>query len=268
MALTDAIRSAARGGPPAVGTFVMEFATPGVGALAAAAGVDFIFFDQQHTGWSLGALAPSLWACQAAAIPAGLRVPAPVPWMIGAALDAGASMIMVPAVDDAATAAAIVRAVRYPPEGERALTFGVASDRYRPPADPGVEMRKRNAEALVFVQIETAAGLSDVEGIAAVDGIDVLWVGDNDLAAALGIPGEFGHSRYLAALDRVAEAAAGAGIAAGFTTADPRTAEDMLRRGYRILCCGNDIKLFHHALQTGVTAFRRAADARISQLAQ
>ena len=263
MALTEAIRSAADGGAPVFGTFVMEFATPGVGALAAAAGAEFVFFDQQHTGWSLGALAPSLWGCRAADIPAGIRVPAAVPWMIGAALDAGAATIMVPAVDDADTARAIVRAVRYPPAGERALTFGVASDGFRPPADPGAEMRRRDTQTPVFVQIETVAGLSHVDEIAAVDGIDVLWVGDNDLAAALGVPGEFGDERYLAALDRVAEAAASAGIAAGFTTANPDAAQDMLRRGYRVLCCGNDIKVFHQALRSGIDQFRR-----VSQVAQ
>jgi 2-dehydro-3-deoxyglucarate aldolase/4-hydroxy-2-oxoheptanedioate aldolase len=261
MALTDAIRAAVNGGAPVVGTFVMEFATPGVGALAAAAGAEFVFFDQQHTGWSLGALAPSLWGCQAAGIPAGIRVPAAVPWMIGAALDAGAATIMVPAVDDADTARAIVRAVRYPPAGDRALTFGVASDRFRPPSDPSAEMRRRDAETPVFVQIETVAGLSNVDEIAAVDGIDVLWVGDNDLAAALGIPGEFGHERYLAALDKVAQAAQAAQIAAGFTTADPAGANDMLRRGYRILCCGNDIKVFQQALKSGIDEFRRVSPA-------
>jgi 2-keto-3-deoxy-L-rhamnonate aldolase RhmA len=256
----DGIRARLQQGHAVFGTFVMEFATPGVGALAAAAGAEFVFFDQQHTGWSLGDLAPSLWGCRAAGVAAGVRVPAVVPWMIGAALDSGASLIMVPAVDDAEQARAVVTATRYPPSGERAVTFSFASDAYRPPADAGAEMARRNAETVVVLQIETAAGLDNADQIAAADGVDVLWVGDNDLATALGVPGRFGDPRYLRALDRVAEAADAAGKTAGFTTADPAAAEQMLRRGYRMLCCGNDIKLFHQGLAAGLAAFRRAAE--------
>ena len=254
--MADDLRGRLRDGGSVFGTFVMEFATPGVGALAASAGAEFVFFDQQHTGWSMGDLAPALWGSRAAGIPFGIRVPAAVPWMIGAALDAGATLLMVPAVDDARQAAAIVAATRYPPGGARALTFNFASDGYRPPGDAAAELTRRNAAALVVLQIETEAGLRNAADIAAVDGVDVLRVGDNDLAAALGLPGQFTHERYLTALDHVAAAAAAAGKTAGFTTADPEAAEAMTRRGYRILACGNDIKVFQGALGRGLAAFR------------
>jgi len=255
----NAVLSALERGQTVLGTFIMEFRTPGIGALSASAGADFVFFDMQHTGWSVGDLAPSLWGCAAAGVPAGIRVPAAVPWMIGAALDCGAELIMVPAVESASHARAIVAATRYPPLGERAVTFNVASDAYQPPADARVELESRNTEVAVFAQIETRAGLENVEEIAATDGIDVLWVGDNDLAASLGVAGEFGHPDYLAALDRVASAARAAGKTAGFTTASTAAAEQMLTRGYRALCCGNDIKVFQNALTAGITGFRESA---------
>ena len=243
-----------------LGTFMMEFRTPGVGALAASAGAEFVFFDLQHTGWSVGDLAPSLWGCAAAGIPAGVRVPADVPWMIGAALDCGADLIMVPAVESAEHARSIVTATRYPPDGERAVTFNFASDAYRPPADPVHELRRRNASVAIFAQIETVSGLDNVEQIAAVDGIDVLWVGDNDLAASLGVAGDFEHPTYVAALQRVARAASDAGKTAGFTTGSAEAAARMLALGYRALCCGNDIKVFQNALAAGLRAFREHAD--------
>jgi 2-keto-3-deoxy-L-rhamnonate aldolase RhmA len=260
MSQPNAVLSALERGQTVLGTFIMEFRTPGVGALAASAGAEFIFFDLQHTGWSIGDLAPSLWGCAAAGVPAGIRVPAAVPWMIGAALDCGAELIMVPAVESADHARSIVAATRYPPLGERAVTFNVASDSYHPPADPAHELAQRNASVAVFAQIETQQGLDAVEEIAAVDGIDVLWVGDNDLAASLGVAGDFEHPTYLAALERVARAANDAGKTAGFTTGSPDAAARMLALGYRALCCGNDIKVFQNALATGLIAFREHAD--------
>jgi 2-keto-3-deoxy-L-rhamnonate aldolase RhmA len=168
---------------------------------------------------------------------------------------------MVPAVESASHARAIVAATRYPPLGDRAVTFNVASDAYQPPASPRIELESRNREVAVFAQIETREGLDNVEEIAATDGIDVLWVGDNDLAASLGVAGEFTHPEYLGALDRVAAAAAAAGQTAGFTTASPAAAAGMLTRGYRALCCGNDIKVFQNALSAGIADFRESARA-------
>lgn len=259
MAASNGVRTALAGDDTSFGTFVMEFATPGVGALAASAGCDFVFFDLQHTGWSLKDITPPLWSCRSAGIPAGVRVPGAVPWLIGAALDLGADLIMVPAVSDEKTARAIVSAVRYPPDGERAVTFNFASDQYRPPANAGGELSRRNADAVVFAQIETTEGLENLDAIAAVDGIDVLWVGDNDLAASLGVPGQFDSPQYTEALKRVALAARTAGKAAGFTTSSVGVGTDMLRLGYRVLAYGNDIKVLQAALAEGLSSFRASA---------
>ncbi|MDV3129691.1 aldolase/citrate lyase family protein [Mycobacterium sp. 21AC1] len=257
------VRTGLKDGTAVFGTFLMEFATPGVARLADSAGSQFVFWDLQHTGWSTAEVAPGIAAVHGRAIAAGVRVPQAVPWLIGQALDAGASLIMVPAVESPETAAEIVRATRYPtattPDGIRPVTFNFGWDDFRPPTDAAAELEAANDDVVVFVQIETARGLDRVEQIAAVDGIDVLWVGDNDLAASLGVAGDFAHPVYLAALDRVAAAAATAGKAAGFTTADPAVAEDMLNRGYRVLAFGNDVKVFQAALRGGIDAFRALA---------
>lgn len=257
------VRTGLRDGTPVFGTFLMEFATPGVARMADSAGAQFVFWDLQHTGWTTAEIAPGIAAVHGRDVVAGVRVPQAVPWLIGQALDAGAHLIMVPAVESTATATDIVRATRYPtatcPDGTRPVTFNFSWDDFRPPGDAADELDAANQEVVVFVQIETARGLDQVEEIAAVNGIDVLWVGDNDLAASLGVPGEFQHPTYLAALDRVAAAAAAAGKTAGFTTADPVVAEDMLNRGYRVLAFGNDVKVFQTALRGGIDALQSLA---------
>lgn len=257
------VRDAIDSGRAVFGTFIMEFATPGVAPMADSSGAEFIFWDLQHTGWSLRDVSVGLASTRGLDIVPGVRVPSAEPSKIGAALDLGAQLIMVPAVEDAATARQIVDAARYPVSGERsghrAVTFNFASDGYRPPADVAAALREANDEVVIFVQIETATGLENVDEIAAVDGIDVLWVGDNDLAASIGTPGDFTSEPYVNALDRVAAAAKEANKYAGFTTTSAEVASAMLDRGYQILAYGNDIKVFQGAVRAGIDDFVRLA---------
>lgn len=256
------VRQRLRASEPTFGTFLMEFATPGVAHLASASGADFVFWDLQHTGWSVDRLSAGLASARTLPIAPGVRVPGPDPQVIGQALDLGARLIMVPAVADAQTARDIVAATRYPVppwSGSRAVTFAFAWDGYDPPTDAEAALRAVNDDVVVFVQIETAEGLRNVDEIAAVEGVDVLWVGDNDLAASLGVPGQFDAPVYQAAIDEVAAAAARAGKVAGFTTADLSAGRELLDRGYSALAFGNDIKVFRDALRTGVEGLRAAA---------
>src|SRR5215813_5720491 len=122
---------------------------------------------------------------------------------------------MVPMVESAAQARDVVSWAKYPPDGVRGAAFGVAHDNYSA-VDNVAYMTRVNREIPLLAQIETVAGLAAVDEIAAVDGIDVLWVGHYDLTNSMGIPGQFDHPDYLAALDTVAGAAKAHGKAAGF----------------------------------------------------
>ncbi|WP_191089730.1 HpcH/HpaI aldolase family protein [Nesterenkonia ebinurensis] len=237
----------------------MEFNTPGAGLLAHHAGADFVFWDLQHTGWTFTEIAMGVGSLRGRDTVAGVRVPAANPADIGRALDLGAEMIMVPAVRDATQARDVVQASRYPVEpipGTRAVTFSVAWDAYSKPDDVQKALSDANRRIRIFAQIETLEGLENVHNIAQVDGIDVLWVGDGDLAASLGVPGDFEASAYKNALRSVASAARDAGKLAGFTTADPRTARDLYKIGFRIFAFGNDIKIFSEAMSNGVAVIK------------
>src|SRR5690606_40862387 len=95
---------------------------------------------------------------------------------------------------------------KYPAARSRGAAFGIAHDDYRS-VDTVATMRAANSDTVVICQIETVEGLEAVEEIAAVPGVDVVWVGHFDLTNSMGIPGRFDHPDYLAALDRVAKAA-------------------------------------------------------------
>jgi 2-keto-3-deoxy-L-rhamnonate aldolase RhmA len=247
------VRQALRNGDLVVGTMVFEFATNGIGRLAAGAGAEFVTYDAEHTGWGWETLG-RLVATTPGAEPY-IRVPGTERSAISRALDIGARGVMVPMVESAEQAATLVSWAIYPPHGVRGAAFGMAHDDYAR-TDNTAYMRWANAETVIITQIETAAGLAAVDEIAAVDGVDVLWVGHYDLTNSLGIPGEFDHPDYLAALDRVATAARTHGKYAGFMAGSPAEAAMLVDRGFSILAYGGDLWTYQNALRDGIANVR------------
>lgn len=245
-------------GQVCVGTIIFEFATTGIARIAAAAGADFLFLDQEHTGWTTDVLRMLVATARTVDSPPIVRIPALQPHMISQALDLGAMGIIVPMVETAEQAQAIVRAAKYPPAGRRGVALGIAHDDYIV-GDPLTKFTRANEETMLVALIETVTGLDQVERIAAVPGIDVVWIGHFDLTASMGIPGQFADGRYLSAVDRIAAAAAAAGKAAGFMASSVDEATRMLTKGYRCLAYWGDLWIYGQALRDGIERTRKAA---------
>jgi 2-dehydro-3-deoxyglucarate aldolase/4-hydroxy-2-oxoheptanedioate aldolase len=242
-------------GSVVLGTFVFEFATAGIGRLAAGAGAQFVLYDAEHTGWGWETLAGLVATTRPTGAEAFIRIPLADRSYISRALDVGATGLMIPMVESVQQARDVVRWATYPPQGVRGAAFGVAHDDYA--QGNSVEyMRRANSDHLLIAQIETTKGLAAVDDIAAVEGIDVLWVGHFDLTNSMGIPGQFDHPDYLAALDRVASAAHRVGKPAGFMPTSVAEAEMLLKRGFRILAYGGDLWLYQSALADGLAQVR------------
>ena len=143
---------------------------------------------------------------------------------------------------------------RYPPEGRRGAAFGFAHDDYE-----GGEVAALHERTLLIAQIETDEGLENVEAIAKVPGIDALWVGHFDLTNFLGIPGQFRHPKYLAAIERVLAACKTSGKAPAFLATDAAWAREYAARGFRLLGYGIDPLLYQEALREGLTVLRESA---------
>jgi 2-dehydro-3-deoxyglucarate aldolase/4-hydroxy-2-oxoheptanedioate aldolase len=243
------------GGVP-IGTMVFEFNTPGIARIAAAAGVDFVIFDLEHTGWSLETLRLLMATSRSADLDAMVRVPATQGHFLSRVLDVGAAGIMVPMVETEEQARDIVRFAKYPPEGRRGTCFAVAHDDYRD-GDIGETMRSANAEGLLIAQIETVQGLENLEHIAAVDGLDVLWIGHFDLTTSMGIPGQFDHPRYKDAVAHVLDASRRHHKATGFMVKSAAEGEALVRQGFRVLAYWGDLWIYRQALAEGVAALRQ-----------
>ena len=233
------------------GHFVVEFATPGIGHILKAAGCDFVLFDSEHSGFSNDVVKACVRYFEAAQLPAIFRVPSKSYDHLARYADMGAQGIMVPLVNDAREAQELVSFLKYPPDGRRGVGVGLAHDNYTAGAVPA-KLRHLNERNCLFVQIETAAGAENVDAIAAVPGIDCLWVGHFDLSCSLGIPGEFAHPNFTAAIDRVTAAATRHGKALGRLVTDLEQGLVCAARGFDFLAWQGDVWALQAAVREGI----------------
>lgn len=243
------------GGGVSIGTFAFEFNSTGIGRLAAEAGAEFIVYDMEHSGWSLETIRTLVATTPAERCAAMARVPATQYHFIARALDMGAMGIMAPMVESAEQAATLAASAKYPPVGRRGAAFTIAHDDYQG-GDIVDKIRSADSEVLLIAQIETAAGVRNVEEIAATDGIDVLWIGHNDLSISLGIPGQFDAPQFHEAVARVLEACHKHGKIPGMAVGDVSTGAALLSQGFRMLAYGGDLWLYQTALRQGIAALR------------
>ncbi len=242
-------------GRPAFGTMIFEFFTPGIAGIVKAAGADFIFYDMEHSGIGIEVIKTQLAACRGLGLVPLVRVPALQAHYITRCLDMGAMGIMVPMVESADQVRAIVDATRYPPRGHRGAAFGVAHDDYEA-GSVAEKMAVANERTMVIPLVETAEGVRNVDEIAAVDGVDVVWLGHFDLTNSMGIPEQFDHPDYLAAVDRIVAAAKRHGKAAGMMAGNETWGRDYLDKGFTAIAYGLDLTIFQAALKTGIAALR------------
>lgn len=238
------------------GHFIVEFATPGIGHILKNAGCDYVLFDTEHSGFGFETIKNAVRWFEAASLPAIVRVPSKAYDQMARAADMGAEGIMVPMVDTAEEAKALVANIKYPPVGRRGVALGVAHDGYAASGVVAERLTAANERICLFAQIETAAGAENVEAIAAVDGVDCLWVGHFDLSASLGIPGEFQHPRFLDAIDRTVAACRKHNKALGRLVPDAATGVDYAARGFDYLCWSGDVWALQAAIRGGIDAMR------------
>lgn len=237
------------------GTMVAEFFTPGIAQIVRAAGADFILYDMEHSGAGVETMKAQFAHCRGLAIAPLVRVPVNEYHFIARVLDAGAHGVMVPMVDSVDDAKRAVRAMQYPPVGRRGAAFGMAHDDYLPGA-PVDKIAAARARTALIALIETPGGVAAADDIAALPGVDMLWLGHFDLTSFMGIPGQFEHPDYVAAVDRVVAAARRHGKPAGFLALDDDWARRYHAKGFRVLAYGFDSQLLQGALRKGIEGIR------------
>jgi 4-hydroxy-2-oxoheptanedioate aldolase len=213
-----------------------------IARIAATCGFDTIYVDLEHSSFSLETTSQICVAALDAGIPAFVRVPANGPEYIARALDGGALGIIAPHIRSAAEAEDVVRMAKYPPRGTRSAGGPLAQYQYR-----GFPVPEANAAAndavMVIAMMETREALDRVDEIAAVDGIDMLFIGTNDLCGELGIHGEYGHQLVRDAYARTIAACRKRGkhVGVGGLPSRPDLIADFVAQGARYVSIGSDL---------------------------
>jgi len=239
------IRSRIKNGEKLFGTW-LGLGSETVTEIIGQAGFDWLLLDQEHGLGGPVDLLSQLQALSNSAAAPIVRVPINEPVHFKFALDAGAAGIMVPWVNSPEEAKRTVLAGRYPPRGIRGLSSSVRASRY------GCDFKRYFAEAndqvTTIVQVETAEAVDRIDEIAAVDGVDVLFIGPGDLSLSLGVPYQLEHERFLAACRKIVAACRAHHKAAGILLKTPEQIDRALADGFTFLAVGTDGGLLNAAL--------------------
>lgn len=221
---------------------------------------DGVWIDAEHQDYSYDQIFNMGLACRATGMEPMVRIRKGDYWSYSRPLEAGATGIMVPHCRSAAEAIRIVHYARFAPQGLRGMDgVEVAADYGLAPM--AAYMAHANQETFIAVQIEDREAVEAVDAIAAVEGIDVLFVGPGDLTQSYGIPLQTGDTRIRQAIDRVAEAAAKHGKWWGIPVGSAQQATDYYQQGARFFSCGAAIIL----LQQGFKQIRAEFDELLAR---
>lgn len=235
------LKTKLQNGEKILGTFITS-TDPCFTEAAAVAGFDFVIIDTEHGPLSPTEVTGHVRAAEAMGIPPVCRATNAETTTILRLLDVGVHGIQVPQVNDMVTAQQVVTAAKYYPEGNRgmalprALEFGMG--------DLMASFRKANEETVVIVHCETKESLEVIDKIAALKGIDVIFLGPFDLSQSLGIPGQTEHPLIQSAKERVLKVCQQNQKAAGIFAANGEQAKKRMAEGFQFVAMNMDLTLY------------------------
>lgn len=234
----------------------LGLADPYCAELAAVAGFDWLLVDGEHAPNDLRGMLGQLQAIAPYASQPVIRPVLGDTALIKQLLDIGAQTLLVPMVESAEQARGLVRAIHYPPRGVRGVGSALArASRWN--SIPGY-LDKADAEMCLLVQIENLEGLAALDDIAAVEGVDGVFIGPADLSASMGHRGNPGHPEVQAAIEDALMRIQKAGKAAGILSADQALARRYIELGARFVAVGVDTTVLMRGLETLVGTFKNA----------
>jgi 2-keto-3-deoxy-L-rhamnonate aldolase RhmA len=213
-----------------------------IARIARTAGFDSLYIDVEHNSYSEDTTSQICMAALEVGITPFVRVPTTRPEHVGRALDGGALGVIAPHVRSAGDARRVVASAKFPPLGDRSSAGALPHLHYR--SFPASEAYPALNEAtMIIAMLETVEALEHVEEIAAVDGIDMMMIGTNDLTAEMGIPGQYDHPRVREAYRRTIDAMRrhGKHVGVGGLATRPDLAAEFVKLGCRYVSTGTDL---------------------------
>lgn len=231
------LRARLRAGETTYGVF-LNLGSPLAAELCARGGCDWLVIDLEHGTANESDLLEHLYAVAATETAAIVRPASGERLRIGRALDFGAEGIMVPRIDSADQAEEAVSFLRWPPDGARGLALLTRGAELGEVAHGSISAL--NQRVIGVIQVESPQAVANANEIAAIDGVDVLFVGPTDLSHSMGLPGRFDDPDFVEALRTVVAAADAHGKTAGILLRDASTLNDYRDLGFRFIGLGSD----------------------------
>ncbi len=235
----NAFKAALKEGRTQIGMWV-TIPDPGVVELLAGCGYDWLLLDTEHSAMDAVDTMRLMQAAAPYPVSTIVRPGWNNPVEIKKLLDCGAQTLLIPYVQNADEATAAVAAVRYPPKGIRGVAGTTRASRYGAIKDYAT---RADAEICLLVQVETSAALAEIEAIAAVDGVDGIFIGPADLAASMGHPGNPAHPEVRAAVLDAVRRIAAAGVPPGILSLDQGLLDDVAEAGGQFIAIDVDMAL-------------------------
>lgn len=250
-------KSALQGGRPLIGVWSMSNSTNAVEALGHS-GYDWLLLDGEHSPQELADAMNHLRALAASPTMPIVRVATNDAILFKRYLDAGVTTLMVPYVQNPAEARAAVQAMYYPPAGQRGVAVMHRASRFGRVPD---YLRNANEGLCLIVQLETLAAIARLEEIAAVDGVDALFIGPGDLSATMGHLGQPDHPKVQEVIADAFQRAKAAKIPIGILAPNPAAAERSIAMGFAFVSVANDLAMLVQTADATAARYRELADA-------
>jgi 4-hydroxy-2-oxoheptanedioate aldolase len=239
-----------KNGKPAIGTFIM-CNCPELVEIVGLSGYDFVVIDTEHGPLSIESTINLIRAAEIKGITPITRVTESSDSTILRSLDVGAHGIQVPQVNDATTAQRVAKASKYSPLGTRGAAMTRAGEYGT--VNPMEYFTTENEETLVVVHCENKEGLNNLESIAKIPEIDVIFLGPFDMSQSLGVPGQIYHPLVEEAAEKVLKITKAAGKAAGIFVTDGEQAKKRIEQGFQYITINMDVTLFAMACKNEIS---------------
>lgn len=247
----DSLKKRLSNGQLLIGTMISELRNPNIVYMLAQNGFDFFILDNEHGAYSPETVSDIIAAGRGAGIPIVVRIPEIRRETILKPLDSGAAGLLIPQVNTPVQAQEVIYHAKYPPWGNRGAALRRAHSLYRRVVAEEY-LKQANEDTFIAVQAETPQAIANLEEIAAVSGIDAIFVGPFDLSVSLGIPGDLNHPQEIEAIEKVIEICLRKRLFSGIHLFDLPTLKNWINKGMRFVTYSSDVALLADAARSGV----------------
>ena len=234
------IKDKLRNGENVLGTMITVFQNPDIMKILKVCGYDFVIIDCEHGSFEYGEVARMVALARAIGLPVVVRIAEVHRELVLKYMEMGADGLLLPSTETKEQAELLVKYSKYAPVGDRGVSLTRPHTDYRK-VNGREYMDETNKSTILMCQIESQKGVDHIEEIIGTEGIDIAFVGPNDLSQDMGILGDYSHPRMTEAYEKILRAAKAAGKAAGIHFGKKEPLVSCVKAGYQMNMCGNDV---------------------------